>query len=361
VSPAVLLAVTSQQGIAVGIAIVMILGWVAYLVMTAVRSDAKPGSEVELAPNRRPYLDDEALEGPRLEKTLSWGLILLAFLAVGLPLYWLGEPSRANGAERGFEKRSVNRGAELFQSTSVHLPPGHIAAGCADCHGNAGQGGGVNFTISPDKKDPTNVISVKWAAPALNTVFLRFQAASQATPPGKPGDDQVRGILVYGRPPTPMPAWGVDGGGPLNDQQIDDLLAFLRSIQLKPGEAQKDPAQLIPQSGKSAADIGNDGKALFAGFCARCHTLGWSYRSSYPEPAAVMGGGAYGPNLTNGDTLRQFPGDSGRTDMIDFISMGSVPNKNYGRRGIGNGRMPGFGQMLKPEQIQAIVDYVRGL
>ena len=43
-----------------------VVGWIAYYF--ANRRAAKPelGSEVELAPNRKPYYDDETLEGPRL-------------------------------------------------------------------------------------------------------------------------------------------------------------------------------------------------------------------------------------------------------------------------------------------------------
>jgi hypothetical protein len=33
-----------------------------------------------------------------------------------------------------------------------------------------------------------------------------------------------------------MPAWGVEGGGPLNTQQIDELIAYIRSIQLPQAE-----------------------------------------------------------------------------------------------------------------------------
>ena len=39
-------------------------------------------------------------------------------------------------------------------------------------------------------------------------------------------------ILTYGRPFSPMAAWGVAGGGPMNDQQISDLIAYLKSIQV---------------------------------------------------------------------------------------------------------------------------------
>ena len=56
---------------------------------------------------------------------------------------------------------------------------------------------------------------VNWKAPALNTVLLRYSR------------EEVRYILTYGRPFSPMPAWGVKGGGPLNDQQLQNLIDYL--------------------------------------------------------------------------------------------------------------------------------------
>ena len=73
-----LLAVTTQQKIGLAIAIVAIGAWLVYIFSTTHRS-AEPGSEIELAPNRRPYFQDDAMEGPRLDRALIViGLELLA-------------------------------------------------------------------------------------------------------------------------------------------------------------------------------------------------------------------------------------------------------------------------------------------
>jgi mono/diheme cytochrome c family protein len=102
------------------------------------------------------------------------------------------------------------------------------------------------------------------------------------------------------------------------------------------------------------------GEALFnldlnggAYSCARCHTKGWSYGD--PQQP---GGGALGPNLTNGDTVRQFPTES---DHVAFVKNGSENGKKYGQQGQGSGRMPGYEQLLTDDQIRAIVEYERSL
>ena len=94
-----IVAVTTQQKIGFAIAAVAVVAWVVYIFTTTHRT-AEPGSEIELAPNRRPYFQDDAMEGPRLDRFLMWSLIFLGILAVGLPLYWLREPSRQAGAQR---------------------------------------------------------------------------------------------------------------------------------------------------------------------------------------------------------------------------------------------------------------------
>ena len=57
--------------------VVSILGWVIYYF--ANRNSARPelGSEIELAPNRRPYYDDETLEGSRLTRVSLLGVLML--------------------------------------------------------------------------------------------------------------------------------------------------------------------------------------------------------------------------------------------------------------------------------------------
>jgi mono/diheme cytochrome c family protein len=355
--PAIVGLTTTTIGV-IGLFIICV-GWVVYAIFNVVGGKREVGSEVELAPNRREYFDDETLEGPRLMRVQLLGVILLAIIVVALPLYWVFEPSRQAGAEEGWDKRFASWGSQLF------APTAEGGFNCAGCHGGMqAVGGEAPFTVT----DPVTqeVQAVNWKAPALNTAFYKFD------------EEEIRFILNYGRPFSPMSPWGLVGGGPMNTQQIDTLIAYIESIQIPRencGEGEDDtltcesgnlPAEMQEEVQAAAelavenGEAGSIGEALFnlelssgAYSCARCHTLGWSYG----EPG-VPGQGAYGWNLTGGSVNAHFLNED---QLISFIEDGSEYGKLYGRNGQGSGRMPGFGSLLTDEQIQEIVDYVRSL
>ena len=164
---------------------------------TGARSRSSVGSEIELAPNRKPYFDDETLEGRRLERVQLIGVLLLVVVVIGLPLYWIFEPARMRGAAAAEEETFIERGAALFAPTGDNLQ----AFNCAGCHGGMNATGGeAPYTVA--SATTGEVRAVDWKAPALNTVFYRFSR------------EEVRYIITYGRPGSPMSAWGLDGGGP---------------------------------------------------------------------------------------------------------------------------------------------------
>ena len=59
------LATTSIAWIIMG---VVVVGWIVYALLNAGSARKEVGAEIELAPNRKPYYDDEVLEGRRLER-----------------------------------------------------------------------------------------------------------------------------------------------------------------------------------------------------------------------------------------------------------------------------------------------------
>lgn len=354
------------------IAGLLILGFAIAILINMRRGKAEVGAELTLAPNRKPYLSDDELEGKKLDRTLGAGLVLLAIISLALPMYWLYEPARQEGAIEMRHEEAVARGLAVYE----------VKAKCVDCHGPEGVGGAKKTPILNDNGQ--FVAEVSWQAPALNTVLYRYSK------------EEVLDILNYGRGNTPMPAWGAPGGGPLTEQQLGNVIAYLESIQLpadkSKAEVDKEVAKVCAPDDKGNCTIADPsspngsvryatlGEALFNlglydGFaggaysCGRCHTKGWSY--GQPE---VAGGGFLGPNLTGGSTLRQFETVQAQ---VDFVSKGSQRGKPYGKGGNGSGQMPGFGLnpnaeekgavmstnqvMYSQEEITAIVEYERSL
>lgn len=340
--------------------LLVVIGWGIYAFSNIRSSRAEIGSEIKLAANRKAYYDDDMLEGAKIQRTQLIGLAFLAVTTVALPLYWILEPGRMTGAEVEFEHKFEEWGAGLFAVTADG------GFNCAGCHGGMNGGGGVASYAVTDPKTG-QVKAVNWKAPAINNVYLRYS------------EEEFRFILDYGRPFSPMSAWGLVGGGPMNEQQIQTVLDYVKSIQI-PREncdvTTDDPRTCV--GGTLPAKIQNEiqaeaerlvkngtyssvGEAIFnteltgsgSYACARCHTKGWSYGE--PE---ITGGGALGPNLTGGSAVRQFPRQE---DMIEFIENGTEYGKRYGEQGQGSGRMPGFGSVYTQEQLKAVVEYVRGL
>jgi mono/diheme cytochrome c family protein len=199
-----ILAASTQRNIGFVIAAIVIVGFVLFVFFNLKEARAEVGAEVELAPNRKPYLSDEELENTKLNRSLFFSLIMLATIAVGLPMYWLAEPGRQENANSGVLRKAATRGEALF------------VANCQRCHNPGGVGGVAPFTLT-DETAGKFVAQVQWTAPALTSVMTRFD------------ETEVRYILNYGR--GVMPPWGTIGGGPMTDQQITELIVYLRTIQ----------------------------------------------------------------------------------------------------------------------------------
>ena len=111
------------------LALVLALGgWAIYAFFNIRSSRAEIGSEIELAANRKPYYDDEVLEGKKLERTQLLGLAFLAVVTITLQLYWILEPGRQAGAEKDFVHKFESWGSGLFAATAEG------GFNCAGCH-----------------------------------------------------------------------------------------------------------------------------------------------------------------------------------------------------------------------------------
>ncbi len=372
------LAASTVQTVGLIVAGLAVVAVVVYALFNIRAGREEVGSEIELAANLKPYYDDDELETKKLDRTLTFGLATLALIGIGLPAYWLAEPGRQEGAEETFEEVFASRGEELYTE----------GAGCNACHGPEGSGGVAPYTILDDESE--FVAQVEWKAPALDTTMLRYSR------------EEVEFILNYGRVYSPMPAWGVPGGGPLTEQQIQNLVDYIQSITISSEESIEavetelastlgvdDPADIDYgdlETGQALFNLGEDsGFAGGAYACGRCHTRGWSINeeSVQPEGADVGpyidypdGSGAYGPPLRVGVIPRQFLAVE---DLAEFLTIGGERGITFGQSGLSSqGMMPGFGMnpntddvedgiypsdggMLSQEMIESIARYVESL
>ncbi len=123
----------------------------------------------------------------RQSQRWKWvGTLMILLLVVAFPVYKAVESSRRVDALRSQDAALIGSGLQLW------------GLNCAACHGLNGQG---------------------VSAPALNSQEF-FQGTS---------DEQIAGIIRGGVPGTAMPAWWNEYGGPLTDQQITEVVAYIRS------------------------------------------------------------------------------------------------------------------------------------
>ena len=177
-----------------------IIGALAFFAAVGFRGS---GKNKEIAPNLEKYKSDDELETKHLDRTLSIAVLLASLLTIMIPLYYLGEQNRQEEFVEYFDEVSIVRGEHLYEEF-----------GCGNCHGVDGSGGAASYV------EKRSGVSVVWAAPAINNVFYRYE------------EEEIRYWLVYGRANSPMPAWGLEGGGPMNDGQLSDLLEYLRYFQI---------------------------------------------------------------------------------------------------------------------------------
>jgi len=179
------------------------LGVIAALAFFTATGFRGSGKVTDYAPNLTKYRTDDDLETKTLDRTLTVAVLIASLLTIMIPLYYLGEQDRQEGFVDEFDEVSVERGEHLYEEF-----------GCGNCHGVDGSGGAASYV------EKRSGINVTWTAPAINNVFFRYD------------DEEVRYWLIYGRANSPMPAWGLEGGGPMNDGQLDDLIEYMHHFQI---------------------------------------------------------------------------------------------------------------------------------
>lgn len=176
-----------------------------------------------------------------------------------------------------------------------------FADNCSGCHGQFGEGG-------PNPTRPGDIIP-----PLSSAEFLKTR-----------DDATLRNIITQGQPNFGMSSFGSAYGGPLSDDQVDAIIAFLRSWEANP------PVELPTEVSSGQAAL--TGAQLFANVCARCH----------------------GPNGEGGIAAAvRDPAFQARYDdqaLFDAISKGREATP-----------MIAWGEVLTTNQIQQLVRFIRTL
>jgi mono/diheme cytochrome c family protein len=134
-----------------------------------------------------PPFEPEWLERS-LNRYLTWGLVFMLALLAGFAVYRVREPDLRKTALRQQTESYTALGSQLF------------SVNCAQCHGKDATGG---------------------SAPTLNSrEFLKSTT-----------DDQTRVLISGGVSGSAMPAWGLDFGGTLTDEQVRQVVTYLRSLE----------------------------------------------------------------------------------------------------------------------------------
>ncbi len=191
------------------------------------------------------------------------------------------------------------------------------------------------------------------------------------------GDQAVFQTIAEGRPGTKMPAWLQVDGGPLDETQITDVIAYLHALQnvaplptavpptpeptetpLPPNASTPEPARPSttgqPGPAASLAGSADGGKALFGKYCAACHGPEGVQGVANPDSddGTVPSLNPIDPTIANADP-KVFA-----VNLDRFIEHGSVPSGPAPLI-----MMPAFGDghLLTNQQIADIIAYLIAL
>ena len=193
---------------------------------------------------------------------------------------------------------------ETSRGTPVLIGQELFGRVCSTCHGDFGEGG-------PHPSDATNII------PPISTA-LYLETRDDAT---------LRAIISRGQSDRGMAPFLDSEGGPLSKDEIEAVVAFLRSWEDDP------PVEFPPDIVRGPVAGGSS--QVFVAFCSQCHGED----------------GAGGPGLV-GPSLKAEEFQASHTDesLHDAIDLGHSATS-----------MIAWGDVLTASQIEGLVDYIRSL
>ena len=273
-----------------------------------------------------------------MKGSIVLGTLALLGLTAALLFVAVTELDRMQTAQAAYESRAIETGALEFESR------------CRSCHGPQGKGTPL--------------------APALNAAALFDGSRVAAVGFSGTVEDFVRGTISAGRPvpsagtnyPQRMPTWSDRFGGPLRDDQVDGLVAFVMNWEDR-ALAEGAAAPELPADQAVGLDITQTlptgdaarGRTLAEGTlgCAACHTL------STVGPAWAGDGTAAGIGLRAALRLDE-PGYTGAAATAEQYLLESIVDPNATLvSGFEANLMPGtFSGRLTPQDAADLIAYM---
>lgn len=248
------------------------------------------GDKVPTAPDIETARKIISTGGPHVTMPV-WGNILTSEQLDALVQYTL-EASKGKGTEAG---------AQLF------------ASNCAPCHGQFGEGG-------PNPTRPGDMIF-----PISSPDFLKTR-----------DDTTIRNIISQGQPDSGMSPFGSANGGPLNDDQVDSIVAYIRSWEANPPVVSlpeaPTPTEAPTLAPTQPAQTALTAEQIFKGICAQCHGLN--------------GEGGSGPAINTEEFQAKYDDQA----LLELIS-----------KGIPSTPMIGIGGLYSDDQLKQLVSFIRNL
>ena len=206
-----MLALTQAQGIILavgGLIFIAVAGAVLLL-----RGRERERTDIPNA--MRPGPSDPDLETPLLNKLQGWGVLLVLFFVIWVPAVWLLEPGTNLDQEKRLKTDAITRGSHAVE---LFTEENQAGVGCVQCHGPELTGSTIPNTQTEDPSDaiPTPDLTTVCGGPYTGHPLIYGMRDIQTT------IEQGRGQ---------MPSWSIRYEGALGDQQINDLVNYIVSIQ----------------------------------------------------------------------------------------------------------------------------------
>jgi cytochrome c553 len=212
--------------------VLLILGVILVATATAalvLRSRTKE-RHADIPDAMRPGPADPALESKLLTKLQGWGLVLVAFMAVWIPIVWVREPSQNLAQEEALKTAAITRG---HLATLPFTEDNQLGVGCVRCHGPELRGMPIQSgNIVVQSANLTTVCGGPFSGHA--NIFSTADIVQ---------------VIEEGR--GAMPSWSIRYQGALDDQQINDLANYLVWMSSK-NVPYKDNVCLNPDASKRA-------------------------------------------------------------------------------------------------------------